>query len=679
MSGIEILAPAGGNGQLLAAVRCGADAVYLGTESFNARRKAENFDGNALVEAVSYCRIRGVHAYVTLNTLIFDNEISELDSAIENIAKSGADAVIVQDLAVMNRVRAICPEMPLHASTQMAVHNVSGVKALKKLGFKRVVLARELSLDEIKVIRQSTDMELECFVHGAHCTSVSGLCYMSAVLGGRSANRGLCAQPCRLNINAYGREHALSLKDLSLIGKIGELRGAGVSSVKIEGRMKRPEYVAAAVTACKNAAAGLPYDGQKLKDMFSRSGFTDGYITARRDFSMFGVRTKEDVTAARKAQKELGKLYEKEKGVVPISASLEIKKGKSAALCVWTKGESVFVTGDKPVETDGKALSKEDAYRFLSKTGGTPFILKNAEIVTDAGITMSSSKINALRRSALSELEKKLSAAPKDIKDAPLPETEIREFENSPEIRIRVERLSQLPESVAAEYIYVPIDELLRFQEKTRKLAGKIIAELPALLFPESERKTKDALVKLKALGIERAAANNIGAILLIKEAGLAAYGQSGLNIVNSLSLSEYEKMGLCDTELSFELTFNKMKRLKGETRRGFIGYGYLPLMRFRVCPVKPSLGCRACSGEPVLTDSKNVSFKLLCRGGEFMTLLNSVPLYVGDKKTSGADFLTLYFTVEDKSRVSEICDMYKKGGGFDSEKTRGLYFREIP
>lgn len=677
MSEIEILAPAGGNGQLLAAVRCGADAVYLGTESFNARRKAENFDGSALIEAVAYCHIRGVRVYVALNTLVFDNEISELYTEIENIAKSGADAVIVQDLAVMNSVKAVCPEMPLHASTQMAVHNVSGVKALQKLGFKRAVLARELSFDEIKAIRQSTDIELECFVHGAHCMSVSGLCYMSAVLGGRSANRGLCAQPCRLNINAGGREYALSLKDLSLIDKIGELRGAGVSSVKIEGRMKRPEYAAAAVTACKNAAAGLPYDRQKLKDVFSRSGFTDGYFTARRDLSMFGIRSKEDVKAAGKAQKELEKLYEKEKGSVQVNANLQIKKGENAALCVWTKGESVFVTGDKPIETEGKALSKEDAYRFLSKTGGTPFILKNAKILLDAGITMSSAQINALRRSALSELEKKLSATPKNVKAAPPPEMKTREFDKAPEIRIRVGRLSQLPESVDAEYIYVPIDELLGAPERTKKLAQKLIAELPALLFPESERKIKDALGKLKTLGVERAAANNIGAISLIKEAGLEAHGQSGLNIVNSLSLYEYGKMDLCDTELSFELAFNKMKKLKGETRRGFIGYGYLPLMRFRVCPVKPSLGCRACS-EPVLKDSKNISFKLLCRDGEYMTLLNSVPLYVGDAKTPGADFVTLYFTVEDKRRISEICDMYKKGGKFDGERTRGLYFREI-
>lgn len=678
MSEIEILAPVGGSEQLLAAVRCGADAVYLGTQSFNARRNAKNFDSQALYEAVAYCHIRGVKVYVTLNTLVFDFEIPELDKQIKEIARSGADAIIVQDMAVMSRVKAICPHIMLHASTQMAIHNISGAEILKKLGFGRVILARELSLDEIRIITQSIDIETECFIHGSLCMSVSGMCYLSLMLGGRSGNRGLCAQPCRLNSNAYGREYALSLKDLSFIEEIKKLHAAGVSSFKIEGRMKRPEYVAAAVTACKNALEGKAVDCEKLQAVFSRSGFTKGYLTARRGSEMFGIRSKEDVTSAGSVLKEFGRLYDKEKSVIPIRARLQIRKDRSAELIVTAKGKSALVFGDKPQEKNGKTLLREDALRFLSKTGGTAFFLEKADIEIDEGLTMSSAQINSLRRNALSRLEKELTMSNRAVIEAPLPLISVREFPRVPKIRLRVEKISQLPEGITAEYIYVPINELLKSPEKSKALCEKVIAELPVLIYPESEQKVLSCLSRLRQLGIKHAATGNLGAIQLIKKSGLSVHGQFGLNVVNSLSLAFYEDMGLSDLEVSFETQFKRIKRLGGHLKRGYIGYGYLPLMQFRVCPVKPSLGCLKCSGKAEISDSRNVKFTLLCRQKEYMTLLNSVPLYTADKEDCVADFVTLYFTVEDKDRVREVYDMFRKREDFDAERTRGLYFREI-
>ncbi len=282
---MEILAPAGNEQSLIAAVRSGADAVYLGTGAFNARRNADNFKDNSLAEAVNYCHGRGVKVYVTLNTLIRDEELPAFLDAAREVAEAGPDGVIVQDLAVVKVLKTICPDLPLVASTQMSVHNAAGVKALEDLGFSRVVLARELTLEEIRKIRSETRAELEVFIHGALCMSVSGMCYYSAMMGERSGNRGLCAQPCRLNSACNGRPYALSLKDMSFITRVRDLEAAGVCSVKIEGRMKRPEYVAAAVTAVRTALDGKEPDMATLQAVFSRSGFTDGYLTGKRNVS----------------------------------------------------------------------------------------------------------------------------------------------------------------------------------------------------------------------------------------------------------------------------------------------------------------------------------------------------------------------------------------------------------
>ena len=327
MKNFEILAPVGAKEQLYAAVRCGANAVYLGAGDFNARRNAENFTNDDLSEAIKYCHLRNVKVYVTLNTLIFDKEISDLYDCVKSIAKSGADAVIIQDFAVLKVVKDICPEMPIHASTQMAVHNVSGAEFLEKLGFSRIVLARELSLTEIKMIREKVSTELEVFVHGAHCMSASGNCYLSAMLGERSGNRGLCAQGCRLNWqNAHGREYALSLKDMSYLDSINELQKIGIESFKIEGRMKRPEYVAAAVTSLRKAMNGEFYDKNTLRSVFSRSGFTDGYLKGERNVSMFGFRNKEDVTSAQPILKDLETLYKNDIRPNKVDMHLTLKR-----------------------------------------------------------------------------------------------------------------------------------------------------------------------------------------------------------------------------------------------------------------------------------------------------------------------------------------------------------------
>ena len=300
----EILAPVGSREALEAAVRCGADAVYLGQKSFSARADSRNFDPDALREAVAYAHRFGVRVHQALNIVTFDREFPALKDCIRAACDAGVDALIVQDWGVAAAVKALAPSMPLHASTQMAIHSPEGVRAAGELGFSRVVLARELSREEIAAIRASTSLELEVFVHGAHCMSVSGQCYLSAMLGGKSGNRGRCAQPCRLPFSAgcpgvpKAGEAVLSLKDLCLIPRLPELAAMGIESFKIEGRMKRPEYVAAAVAACRAALDGREPDLAPLQAVFSRSGFTSAYFDGQIDRKMFGFRRKEDVEAA---------------------------------------------------------------------------------------------------------------------------------------------------------------------------------------------------------------------------------------------------------------------------------------------------------------------------------------------------------------------------------------------
>jgi len=297
---IEILAPCGSMESVYSAVRSGADAIYLGAKEFSARASAENFDFQQLKEAVDYCHINRVKVYLTLNTVIFDDELQQVAQTIKNSAKAGIDALIVQNLGVATLAKQLVPNLPLHGSTQMSVHTLGGAKLLWEMGFKRVVLSREMSLEEIREIAENCPIELEVFVHGALCMSVSGQCYFSAKLGGRSGNRGRCAQPSRLPFRIGKSEYSLSLKDNSIIEFLPELEKLGVASAKIEGRMKRPEYVSCAVRACaemRDNGFVSEKTAENLESVFSRTGFTNGYITGKR-YVMFGYRKKEDVISA---------------------------------------------------------------------------------------------------------------------------------------------------------------------------------------------------------------------------------------------------------------------------------------------------------------------------------------------------------------------------------------------
>lgn len=680
MKNFEILAPAGAWKQLKAAVICGANAVYLGAGNFNARRNADNFTENDLKEAVKYCHLRNVKVYVTLNTLIFDKEATELYKTVKEIAESGADAVIVQDFAVADAVKTICPDLPLHASTQMAVHNISGAKLLEELGFSRIVLARELSLNEIKLIRESVTPELEVFVHGAHCMSASGNCYLSAMLGERSGNRGLCAQGCRLNWkSSENREYALSLKDMSYLDSIKELCELNIESFKIEGRMKRPEYVACAVTSLKNAINGAPYDKDTLRSVFSRSGFTDGYLKSKRDLTMFGYRNKEDVTSASNVLKALQSSYKDDIHPTPISAVLSLTSGSPASLTLTYQGKTVTVMGAEAEVPRNAPLSREIAERNIGKLGATAFYLESLDFCNPDGLTLSASAINALRRDAVEKLEAKMTKATLSVNnrepEAVLPHHPLQKTKT----RIRLRNCSQYSDSFNdCEFIILPLEEIIKNEAFSKKLSHRIIAELPNLVYPEAENAVKEMLLTAKKFGVTHGITDNIGGIKLLKDCGFNTHGGHGLNITNTQALKFYKKLGLCDTVLSFELTEKAMKALGGEMARGALIYGYLPLMLLRACPQKTYSGCQGCNGISTLTDRKGIAFPLICHNKAYSVLHNSVPLYIGDKNLSMLDFATLYFTKETKSDCEKIYEAYTNGKTIDGKKTNGLFNREL-
>lgn len=663
---IEILAPAGSMESLVAAVRCGANAVYLGTKSLNARRNANNFDTNELKEAVKYCHERNVLVYLTANTLVADDEMMEAYSTIKSAMECNVDGFIVQDLGLAKMIKNCFPTARLHASTQCSVNSPAGFKALEELGFCRAVIPREMSLDEINEIRKATNMELELFVHGALCMSVSGQCYLSAMLGGRSGNRGLCAQPCRLSFSADNSgSFDLSLKDLSLIKHIKKIEDAGVISLKIEGRMKRPEYVAAAVTACKKAIDEEYNDDTEkvLKSVFSRSGFTDGYFIGDRK-NMFGTRQREDVISANEVLKDLSHLYDNENPLIPVDFKFSCKANQNITLTASTKDKAVTVSGAIPEVAINKPMTKELLEKRLSKLGGTQYYLNGIEIDLDDGLIVPASEINGIRRLAVEKLNEQ-----DEIKFECLEPNFVKPLkkDNDPYYTARFLNPDSIPDRHPFKRVFIPI-----WSSDEDFVDNRAGVEIPRGLFGMEEKLTKQ-LEHLRKIGVKKALCSNLGAYKLAKDMGFEVYGDFGLNIFNSENASQFNS-----PILSFELTLDRANSIN-QADTGIIGYGKLPLMLTRNCPVKNNIGCDECRKKGELTDRKGYKFRVKCSQYPCVEILNPLPLYLGDRMSEvKTDFVHFYFTDESRADVEQIVNIYKKGEKLDSKYTRGLYYRGV-
>ncbi len=671
----EILAPAGGEDSLKAAVRCGADAVYFGTGNFNARRNASNFDGESLKSAIDYCHLHSVKCHITLNTLVADSELEDLIKSLKRICDAKADALILQDLGVARLVREICPDIPMHASTQLSTGTPEGIKFLSQLGFSRAVLPRELSKQEIEKIAAVSPIELEAFVHGALCMCVSGQCLLSAMLGSRSGNRGLCAQPCRLPFSAKGGTGSdLSLKDLSLVDRINELYELGVCSFKIEGRMKRPEYVAAAVAACRKSLDGVysPDDRDELKALFSRSGFTDGYYASGLGRAMFGKREKENVTSAtNELLKKYEALYEKENSLYGVEFEFSAKLGEPPVLTASANGKTVSVKSVYICEKAiNRSLEKEAVEAQLSKCGGTVFYLGKISCEIEDGISVPLSVINSLRREALNSLSEELSyREPYKINNYSF-EKPLGVKAGKRKLYVQFSSPDRIPEAFNCDRLFLPLSA---DGEIIKKYSAGVI--VPRGLFGNSEA----ILKKLEESPALYALCNTPDAVAVAKKAGKEVIGGPFMNMFNSVALDEARWLGISEQVLSYELTAKQISSISGKIATGCVVYGRTPLMLTRNCPVKNGTDCAKCRQSGELVDRMGVHFPVMCENG-FSQLLNSRPTYMLDRldEIRGTDFDMLVFTTETKEEVSRIIDSYKNKDKPSGEYTRGLFQRGV-
>lgn len=688
MSKIEILAPVGNKEMLRAAVFSGADAVYLGFSGFNARTSANNFNADTLKDAVAFCHARGVAVHVALNTTVYGGELPALEQAIRAVAASGADAVICQDLAVATLIGKIAPQLPRHGSTQMSVHSLQGALELKELGFTRVVLARELSMPEVEHITKHCGIETECFVHGALCMCVSGQCYMSAFLGGRSGNRGSCAGPCRLPFEANalpegkpGRLHHLSLKDNSVIDKLDKLQALGVASAKIEGRLRTPEYVAAAVSACLAGREGRAYDRDLLKNAFSRSGFTSGYLDGKIDGTMFGVRSEADAEQTKKTLPMLRELYRRERSRVPVKMKLEIEEGGEKLTVTDADGSKAFAYGDaepQPARTD----PTESLHRSLAKTGGTPFAVEDQDITVemDGGPWfIPGGAVNELRREALDALLKKREVLrPWPTTEEHVPALPLRTLPPHRTLRARFESWEQVPERAldGIEYLILPIAQADRVPREWR---AKTLLELPRVMFGKLEEDTARRIAATQDSGFAGYEVSNIAHLRLCR--GLPMSGSFGLNITNQLAAQFYADNGLDSMLILPEVKDSDISTIAPthngrSVPTGVLVYGHMPLMIARACPLQNIHDCAHCDKTGVLTDRKAKKFPVRCGLG-VRTIYNPVPIYMGDKPGAlTVDYGVAYFTLESREEAAKILEMIRTHAPFEGDFTRGLYFK---
>lgn len=693
----EILAPAGSHEALRAAVANGADAVYLGCGGFNARRLAKNFTEAELASVCDFCHRRGVKVYVTVNTLVTDRETEKLEVLAREISRAGADAVIVADLGVARLFREVAPDVALHASTQMTVHNIEGVKALASLGFSRVVLARELSRGEIRAICKASPVELEVFVHGALCMCWSGQCEMSAVIGRRSGNRGVCAQPCRMQYKlgeAPGGTYPLSLRDLCLADYITELSEMGVASLKIEGRMKRAEYVAAVTgiysRILTEGRAATDKEKRLLSDIFSRDGFTDGYYTNRLGREMFGVRT--ETTAPGQLLARMRKTYEED---IPekredVDFYCVIEEGAEALLAASdSRGNRATARGKQAEPARNVALTEAAISAQLQKTGGTRFSPRDINIKLGKNLSLPLSVLNAMRRECLEKLEESYCPKNERREGAFNVGFKLVNRKTPPRFSVAVRSVSQISAALLERDIavlYIPLTEFDGSDARLREAANKcaVAAAFPRIIKDTETEEIVRLAEKAREIGVECASVGNIGHIELARSLGFKNIrADFGINIFNSYALREVRRLGAESALLSPELTFPQIRDISKIIDTEIVVYGRLPLMICENCIVKTQTGACVCKNHNVLRDRTGAAFPLLPEFGHRTLILNSQKLFLADKRRDweriGTAYARLSFTSENERECVQVFDAYTGGGEYaPHEFTRGLYYRGV-
>ena len=687
---MELLSPAGSPESLRAAVQSGAGAVYLGWGDFNARRSAKNFSDEEFADALRYCHERGVRVFLTLNTLLTDRELPRALETATAACRMGVDSVLVQDWGLFDLLRQALPDLPLHASTQMSLFTSGGCREMAADGCERVVIARECSAEDTAAICKSCPAEVEVFVHGALCMCYSGQCEMSALIGGRSGNRGRCAQPCRLpyGVNEPAKKsYPLSLKDSCLADRLGEMAEMGVACLKLEGRMKRPEYVAVItrIYARLLAEGRRPTAAEKaeLEQAFSRSGFTDWYWQGKHGAGMFGTRPEnapepKELFAQAKAAYEKGGLR-----TVPVRFRCTVRAGIPCVLEAATPdGHAVTVTGPVPEAARSRAVTTEELCQRLRKTGGTAYRCEEVTAEVDDGLSLPASAVNALRRDALAALTDARTAPPKR-RELPVPPPPVEHCAAaSPRFTVSVTTAAQLsPELLALgpARVYVPLELLAAFTALP-EADTQWCAVLPRVWRDRDEEELRRWLDHAKSLGVTAVLAGNIGHLSLVRDMGFAVYGDYGLNVFNGRSLDYLRKKGLSSACLSFELRFAQLRDLPKCLPAEAIVYGRLPLMITENCLIENAGACR-CDRPNFLTDRTGAAFPLLPAYGHRTEIQNSRVLWLADRpeyRRLGLAYARLRFTAETPEECVRVFRDYLAGAAASGEFTRGLYERGV-
>ena len=693
---LELLAPAGSPDAVIAAVQNGADAVYLGFGAHNARRGANNFTEEEFIKAVRYCHIRGCKVYVTMNTLIADREMDAALDLARKASKYGADALLVQDLGLVRVLREAVPDLPLHASTQMSIHNLAGVEAAAELGCTRAVLSRELSLEQIREISRHASIETEVFVHGALCFCYSGQCYMSALIGRRSGNRGMCAQPCRLQYSMGGRmdEYPLSLKDNCLVDHLRALEDAGVACVKIEGRMKRPEYVAVVTDVYSRCIQDerRPTAGEmeRLETAFSRQGFTQGYFLGQKGPDMLGRRDADDKSADRlfaSARRAYGEGERRRLGVkfyVVLEAGQPIR-----AAAEDVDGVHAVVSGPVPEPALRASLTEASLAEQFSKTGGTPYYALDIQVKADSGLFLPASAVNDLRRRLITELKEARAKNPERRSLEPPAPPEGHNYQTDPVRIYQVLSAEQLTEELAAlapDYLYVPVEVISDSPERLepfQRRGVKLVAVLPRVVTDDQNLELEDMLRVAAENGVEEALIGNLGHILPARKAGMRLRGDFGLNVFNSHTEEMLRHTGMLSVTASFELRMAQIRDLQKSVDTEMIVYGRLPCMITEQCAIKNSAGRCNCHIPNQLVDRRGSAFPVVRAFGCRNVIYNAYKLYLGDKQddysTAGLWGARLLFTTETPAECVAVARSYLGQTDYKPNGlTRGLYYRGV-
>lgn len=691
---LELLAPAGSREALTAAVQNGADAVYLGFGDFNARRNAQNFTEADFASAVSYCHLRGVKVYLTLNTLLTDRELPPAAELAARAASLGADAVLVQDLGVLRAVKQAAPDLPIHASTQMTVHNLDGVKACADLGMTRAVLSRELSADQIEYICDRSPIEIEVFGHGALCMCYSGQCYFSAVVGERSGNRGLCAQPCRMKYGWNGKAdgYPLSLKDVCLIDKLRCLRKMGVSCLKLEGRMKRPEYVAIVTriyaNMLKEDREPTAEEWRTLELAFSRGGFTQGYFEGKTGPEMFGVRDEKTPEPKELFQQARLTYANQENPLVDVKFYAMIRPGEPVRVGVEDEdGRVATAAGAEPQEALNHAVDAAQVEKQLSRTGGTPFRCVGVKTLVEPGLNVPLASLNALRREALGKLSDLRQAPPQRRKGTFKAGVRYENPTQPPQLTVSVQRAEQVSPDLLRlrpAILYVPAAELTAHPECVKGLAAQTALGviLPRVAWDRELDKLKNDLKKCRELGCTETLVGNLGLVRLCARMGFTLRADYGLSVFNAQALKELKHMGFRSATASFELKLAQIRDISKALPLEAIVYGRLPLMLTENCIIKNRSGQCSCGGENILTDRKGERFPVVKAPGCRSEILNSKKLFLADKpewKRLGLTLARLMFTTENPWECVRALERYMGESGWSpNDFTRGLYYRGV-